>query len=63
MNVAPKTQALALNAVSFMYKHVLKNELTLELNFNKSHIQQKLPVVLTQQEISAPLPQTNANYR
>ncbi|MDP7591496.1 MAG: integron integrase [Litorilituus sp.] len=63
MNVAPKTQALALNAVSFMYKYVLKNELTLELNFNKSHIQQKLPVVLTQQEISALLPQINANYR
>lgn len=31
MNVAPKTQALALNAVSFMYKDILKNELTLEL--------------------------------
>ncbi len=63
MNVAPKTQALALNAVSFMYKHVLKNELTLTLNFNKSHIQQKLPVVLTQHEISLLLPQINANYR
>lgn len=63
MNVAPKTQALALNAVAYMYKNVLKNELTLELNFNKSHIQQKLPVVLTQQEVSVLLPQINANYR
>lgn len=62
MNVAPKTQALALNAISFMYKYILKNELTLELNFNKSHIQQKLPVVLTKQEISALLPQINANH-
>jgi len=62
MNVAPKTQALALNALSFMYKQVLKNELTLELSFNKSHIQQKLPVVLTQQEIGALLPQIDANY-
>ena len=62
LNVAPKTQALALNAVSFMYKYILKNELTLELNFNKSHIQQKLPVVLTQQEVSALLPQINANH-
>ena len=63
MNVAPKTQALALNAVAYMYKHVLKNELRLALNFNKSHIQQKLPVVLTKQEISALLPQINANFR
>ena len=63
INVAPKTQALALNALSYMYKYVLKNELTLELNFNKSHIQQKLPVVLTQKEISALLPQIDANYQ
>lgn len=63
MNVAPKTQALALNAVSFMYKHILKDELTLELNFNKSHIQQKLPVVLTQHEVSRLLPQIDANFR
>ncbi|WP_412842140.1 integron integrase [Cognaticolwellia aestuarii] len=63
INVAPKTQALALNALSFMYKYVLKNELTLELNFNKSHIQQKLPVVLTQKEVSALLVQIDANYQ
>ncbi len=44
INVAPKTQALALNTLSFMYKYVLKNELTLELNFNKSHIQQNFGV-------------------
>jgi integrase len=61
--VAPKTQALALNALSYMYKYVLKNELTLALNFNKSHIQQKLPVVLTQKEISALRPQIDANYQ
>ena len=35
----------------------------MELNFNKSHIQQKLPVVLTQKEISALLPQIDANYQ
>ncbi|UUO24915.1 integron integrase [Colwellia sp. M166] len=63
INVAPKTQALALNALSFMYKYVLKNELTLELNFNKSHIQQKLPVVLTQKEVSALLRQIDANFQ
>jgi len=62
MNVAPNTQALALNALVYMYKHILKNELTLTLNFNKSSLKQKLPVVLTQQEISALLPQINANH-
>lgn len=63
INVAPKTQALALNAIAYMYKYIINNELTLELNFNKSHIQQKLPVVLTQQEISALLPQVNTNFK
>jgi len=63
INVAPQTQALALNALSYLYKHILKNELTLALTFNKSHIQQKLPVVLTTQEVSQLLPQIDANYR
>jgi len=49
-NVAPKTQALTLNALSFLYKEILK-PLTLELNFNRSHIQTKLPTVLTTTEI------------
>ncbi|TPH14448.1 integron integrase [Litorilituus lipolyticus] len=51
-NVAPKTQALALNALVFMYREILKKPLTLTLNFNKSTAQPKLPVVLTTQEIS-----------
>lgn len=51
--VAPKTQALALNALVFLYKEVLENPLTLELNFNRTSIQPKLPVVLTQHEIKA----------
>ena len=62
LNVAPKTQALALNALVFMYKHILSNELTLTLNFNKSHLQQKLPVVLTQQEVFSLLSYTDANF-
>jgi len=62
LNVAPKTQALALNAISFLYKEILKNELTMELNFNRSHIQQKLPVVLTQLEITSLLSHVNATY-
>lgn len=51
-NVAARTQATALNALSFLYKHILNNELTLNLNFIKSRRQQKLPVVMTPAEVS-----------
>ncbi len=36
LNVAHKTQALALNALVFLYREIIKNPLTLNLNFNKS---------------------------
>jgi len=49
--VAPRTQALALNALVFVYRDVLLKPLTLNLNFNKSSAPTKLPVVLTKQEI------------
>jgi integron integrase len=62
MNVAPKTQALALNAIVFLYEQILKKPLTLTLNFNKSRIQQKLPVVLTQHEITKLLNNINPLY-
>lgn len=58
-NVAPKTQALALNALSFLYKDIIKTPLTLELNFNRSQIQSKLPTVLTTTEIKALLNRVN----
>ncbi|WP_286235652.1 integron integrase [Thalassotalea sediminis] len=51
MNVAPKTQAVALNALHFLYKDFLKLPLSLELRFNKSRVQPKLPEVLTKSEI------------
>jgi len=51
--VAPKTQALALNALVFLYREILENPLTLELNFNRTNVQPKLPVVLTQSETVA----------
>lgn len=62
LNVAPKTQALALNAVAFLYKAILDNPLSLELNFNKSRTQPKLPVVLTKKEVGLLLTNINANY-
>ncbi|MGL1958647.1 MAG: integron integrase [Colwellia sp.] len=61
-NVAPKTQGLALNALVFLYKDIIKIPLTLELNFNKSVIQTKLPTVLTKAEVKALLKYINANY-
>jgi len=50
--VAPKTQALALNALVFLYREILDTPLTLELNFNRTSVQPKLPVVLTTNEVS-----------
>jgi len=52
MNVAPKTQSVALNALVFMYREIIKSPLTLTLNFNKSTAQPKLPVVLTMAEVT-----------
>lgn len=50
LNVAPKTQAVALNALVFLYQHILEKPLTLELTFNKSTVSPKLPTVLTHNE-------------
>ena len=61
-NVAPKTQALALNALAFLYKEILEKQLTLDLNFNRSHIPTKLPTVLSTTEIKALLTFVNANH-
>lgn len=51
-NVAPRTQATALNALSFLYSKVLQQPLSLNLNFNRSQVSPKLPVVLTRTEIA-----------
>lgn len=61
-NIAPKTQALALNALVFLYKEIIKKPLTLQLNFNRSQAVTKLPTVLTQKEIKSLLDVVNANY-
>ncbi|WP_085297528.1 integron integrase [Cognaticolwellia mytili] len=53
LNLAPKSQALALNSLSYLYKHILDKPLSMELNFNKSRVQPKLPTVLTPIEIKA----------
>ncbi|MBU2892846.1 integron integrase [Colwellia sp. D2M02] len=61
-NVAPRTQSLALNALVYLYEHVLKSPLTLSLNFNKSHLSPKLPCVLTPDEVSNLLKNISDKY-
>lgn len=50
--VFANTQKVALNALVFLYRHVLGLELG-ELGFKLSHKQRRLPVVLTQHEVLA----------
>ncbi len=50
-NVSPKTQATALNALAFLYKHIIKQELSPDLVFVRSKKQQKLPIVMTPDEV------------
>ena len=49
--VAPATQNSALNAISFMYKEVLRKELGEYNNFVRAKNKKKLPVFLSQEEI------------
>ena len=49
--VSPNTQATALNALVFMYRHYLKQPLSTDLVFNKAKRPVKLPVVLTPEEM------------
>jgi integron integrase len=61
-NVASATQALVLNALSFLYKEILRKPLSLELIFLKSQKPRKLPVVLTREEMGTLLSNINGNY-
>ncbi|WP_206486568.1 integron integrase [Thalassotalea sp. G2M2-11] len=60
--VAPKTQALALNALVYLYKQVLGCPLSINLNFNKSKNSPNLPVVLTQNEVNELLNAVDSNH-
>ena len=51
--VAAKTQALALNSLHFLYRDIFKTPITLDLNFKRSIIDRKLPVVMTTSETKA----------
>jgi integron integrase len=51
--VAPATQAQALNALVFLYRHVMKQELGDLGDFERPKPKRKLPVVLTHEETDA----------
>jgi hypothetical protein len=48
--VAPSTQNQALNALVFLYKHVLKQPLNEKINAERAAKKGKIPVVLTRNE-------------
>jgi integrase len=51
-DVSPGTQALALNALAFLYKRFLGHAIELPEGFARATRQRKLPVVLTREEVS-----------
>ncbi len=61
--VAFKTQATALNALAFLYRHILQRPLSLQLNFNPAITPQKLPIVLTRPEVAALLRWIDPKYK
>ena len=48
--VAASTQNQAMNALVFLYKHVLKQPLSGEINADRARRKVKIPVVLTREE-------------
>ena len=61
-NMSPRTQSAALNALAFLYKHIVKNELSLNLNFVRSNRQPKLPVVMTPDEVKQLMSHLSKRY-
>ncbi|ABG40363.1 integron integrase [Paraglaciecola sp. T6c] len=51
LDVAASTQKSALNALVFLYRDIIRQPLNFKLNFIKSTRQQKLPIVLTTDEV------------
>ena len=62
-NVAQKTQALALNAISFLYREILSRPLELNMRFKHSKVERKIPVVLTRSEVSLLLGTIKPEYK
>jgi len=50
-NVAISTQGIALNAIVYLYREIVKSPLSMNMNFTKSKRATKLPTVLTTSEV------------
>ena len=61
-NVAINTQKVALNALVFLYKHIVQHELG-DLGFNHAVKQRFLPVVLTPQQVLSIIEQLNGHHK
>ncbi len=61
--VAVKTQTLALNAIQFMYRDYFKAPLDTQMTFKKSSVDQKLPIVMTRDEVKRFLQHIDPKYR
>ena len=57
------SQALALNALVFVYKEIIDEPLQLDLKYIRSQRQAKLPVVLTQKEVKQFFSCVNPDYK
>ena len=51
-NVSPSTQNQAMNALFFLYRHVLKQPLDKEINAQRASKKLNVPVVMTQEEVT-----------
>ena len=51
-NVSPSTQNQAMNALVFLYKHVLKRPLDQEINAVRASRKINIPVVMTREEVA-----------
>ena len=61
--VAVKTQALALCSIAFLYRDFFQTPLSLEMRFQKSLTERKLPVVLTRDEIRRFIQHIDPKYK
>ena len=61
--VAANTQSIALNALSFLYKDIVKRPLSLQLKFVRSNREPKLPTVLTLAEVERLFAHLNVHYK
>ncbi len=62
-NVAASTQNQALNAIVFLYRYVLKQDLGMDIDAVRAKRPKYLPIVLTQAEAAAILKHLSGEYQ